>query len=467
MADTLLENGTIVTVNGDRDILEHHSILIRDDRIHDIGPVDDLKRKYASSARIIDMSAKVVFPGLINTHNHLFQTLLKGLGDDLVLSDWLSSMTFPSGVHLEGEHTYAAASLGCLEGIQSGTTTMVDYMYPHPRAGLDEGVLQGMKRMGVRGIFGRGMMDTGEKYGTPKGIMQQLPEIEKELVHLFDTYHNSENGRIHIGITPAAVWSNTEETMRRTWEIAQHYKALYSVHISETPFDREACTDLHGVSDAEALEKFGILGPEVLMVHCVYLTDRDIRMAKYHDLKVSHNPVSNMYLSSGVARIPRMLESGITVGLGTDGPASNNSQDMVELLKFTALLQKVHSLDPTIISADKVLEMATIDGARAIGMDKEIGSIEKGKKADLFVYNPFRTAKSVPNHNPVSTLVYSGTHASVETVFIDGVVVLEDGKLTIDSEEKIIADGQEAAEDLAKKTGTITNKYRRWRTIAF
>ena len=467
MADTLLHNASLVTVNGRRETLEKHSLLIRDDRIHDIGPADEMKSRYKDAGRIIDASDKVVFPGMINTHNHLFQTLLKGLGDDLVLSDWLSTMTFPSGVYLEPEHTYAASSLGCLEGIQSGTTTMVDYMYPHPREGLDDGVIKGFKRLGIRGFFGRGMMDTGEKYGTPTGIMQTLPEIEKDLVRLFDTYHNSEEGRIKIWISPAAIWSSSEESLKRTWELARHYKTGYSVHISETPFDREAAQDLHGLPDAEVLEKFGILGPEVLMVHCVYLTDRDIRMAKHYDLKVSHNPVSNMYLSSGVARIPRMLESGITVGLGTDGPASNNSQDMVELLKFTALLQKVHSLDPTVLSADKVLEMATIDGARAIGMEDELGSLEVGKKADLFVYNPKRTAKSVPNHNPVSTIVYAGTHASVETVFVDGRPLMEDGKLTVDAEENIIDEGQKAAEDLARKAGTIENKYRRWRTLAF
>ena len=210
MADTLLHNATLVTVNGRRETLEKHSLLIRDDRIHDIGPADEMKSRYKDAGRIIDASDKVVFPGMINTHNHLFQTLLKGLGDDLVLSDWLSTMTFPSGVYLEPEHTYAASSLGCLEGIQSGTTTMVDYMYPHPREGLDDGVIKGFKRLGIRGFFGRGMMDTGEKYGTPTGIMQTLPEIEKDLVRLFDTYHNSEEGRIKIWISPAAIWSSSE-----------------------------------------------------------------------------------------------------------------------------------------------------------------------------------------------------------------------------------------------------------------
>ena len=224
---------------------------------------------------------------------------------------------------------------------------------------------------------------------------------------------------------------------------------------------------VHGSFDMNVLEELGIVGPNVLMVHSVYLTDRDLRAAKYYDMKVSHNPVSNMYLSSGVARIPRMIESGITVGLGSDGPASNNSQDMIELLKFTALLHKVETKDPTVITSEKVLEMATIDGARAVGMEDDIGSIEIGKKADFFIYNPYLHAKSIPMHHPVSTLVYSGTHACVETVVIDGNIILENGVLLTADEEKIMKDGQKCADALADRAGTAGNKRRDWTSLAF
>lgn len=320
---------------------------------------------------------------MINTHNHLYQSLLKGLGDDLALSRWLATMTFPSSSHLLRENVYAGAMLGCVEGIKSGTTTMLDYMYPHPVPALSDGVVDAFRDLKIRGILARGMMNTGEEFGVQKAIMQDIETIEKDLYRLFDTYHGSENGRIEVWAAPAAVWSNSEDLLRLTWKISNEYKSGFTIHISETPFDRESSIRLHGASDADVLEKYGIVGPNVLMVHCVFLTDRDIRRAKYYDLKVSHNTVSNMYLSSGVAPVPRMLESGITVGLGTDGAASNNSQDMIELLKFTALLHKVHTKDPTVITAEKVLEMATIDGAKAIGKEDEIGSIEEGKKADF------------------------------------------------------------------------------------
>jgi 5-methylthioadenosine/S-adenosylhomocysteine deaminase len=209
------------------------------------------------------------------------------------------------------------------------------------------------------------------------------------------------------------------------------------------------------------------LGPDVLLVHCVYLTNREIRVCKDLDVKVSHNPVSNMYLSSGVAPIPRMIETGITVGLATDGAASNNSQDMIETLKFCALLHKVDTLDPTIITAEKVLEMATIDGARALGLEDEIGPLEIGKKADLFIFDPLSSPKSVPLHHPVSTLVYSSSEENIKTVIIDGKVVMEDGVIQTADEEKVLRSAQKVAEDLAKRAGTSGLVRRPWRSLAY
>jgi len=465
MAEYCIQDATIVTVNPGREVIDSGYLLIRDGRIAGLGP-GKCPEKLKETTKVLSGGGKIVFPGLINTHNHLFQTLTKGLGDDMVLADWLSTMTFPAAKHLAPEDVQAAAMHGCIEGIRSGTTTMLDYMYPHPRAGLSDEVIKAFRTLKIRGVFARGMMDTGDQFGTPRGIMQDVKTVEKDVVRLFDSYHNSEEGRIRIWVAPAAIWSNTKEMLETVWKITQSYKSGLTVHISETPFDRDAALQLHGNFDAEVLEKLGILGPNVLMVHCVYLTQRDMRMAKYHDMKVSHNTVSNMYLSSGVAPVPEMVEKGITVGLGSDGPASNNSQDMIELLKFTALLHKVHAKDPTIITAEKVLEMATIDGARAIGMEHEIGSLEIGKKADLFIYDPSKSPKSIPMHNPVSTLVYSGSCSCVETVMVDGYPVLLEGKITTADEPSVIRTCQVQAEELTKRAGIVTKK-RSWKSLAF
>lgn len=467
MLDFIILKATVVTVNSKREIIRNGAVAVQGDRILEVGPSAELEKKYPEVKTAIDAAGKAVFPGLINTHNHLFQTLLKGLGDDKVLADWLAQMTFPSAVHLTARDTYYGAMLGCLDGLHSGTTTMLDYMYPHPQPGLCDGVIKAFRQLGLRGILGRGYMDTGLEFGVQPGIMQDVQTIEQDARRLLEEYHGADNGRLKIWLAPAAVWSNSRAALEMTGRLAGEYKTGITVHISETPFDREAARKLHGYWDIDVLEKMGLMGPNLLMVHCVHLTPHDIRMAKYFDAKVSHNPVSNMYLSSGVPPVPRLLEAGVTVGIATDGAGSNNSNDMLEVLKFAALLQKVHHTDPTVITAEKVLEMATIDGARALGMADEIGSLEAGKKADLFIFNPVRAAKAVPMHHPVSTLVYSSAPANVETVMIDGRIVLENGMVTLVDEQEILSKGQEAADALSRRAGTEHLKRRPWRSLAY
>lgn len=462
----LLKNATVVTVDPERRVLFGGDVLIDNDRIAAVGDVSD---QDAEGAEVVDCTGRILFPGFINTHNHLFQTLLKGLGDDMVLSDWLRTMTFPAASHLQPQDTYVAAMLGCMEGIHSGITTMLDYMYPHPRAGLSDGIVQAYNELGIRGILGRGCMDTGLEFGVCEAITQRPAEIEKDLVRLFDTYHNTQNGRVKVWVAPAALWSNSAENLKMLWEVTNHYKSGFTVHVSETPFDRASTEKLHGCAGTDCLEKLGILGPNVLMVHCVYLTDKDIRRSKYYDLKVSHNVTSNMYLSSGVAPIPKMLNADICVSLGVDGAASNNGQDMLELMKSTALLQKVSTLDPTVITAEKVLEMATIDGARAVGMEDEIGSLEVGKKADIVVFDPYRSPKSIPMHNPVSTLVYSSTMQDIESVLVDGEFIMKDGAITgVANEREFLHKAQKTADELAAR-GEITNRGpgHKWQSVAF
>lgn len=458
MIDHLLKNGIIVTVNPDREVFFHGAVAIEGNRIAEVGESAALEAKYAGAAKVTDLEGKIVFPGFVNTHNHLFQTLLKGLGDDMVLKDWLETMTFPAATNLTREDCYLAAMLGCMEGLHSGITTMLDYMYPHPVGELSDGVVDAFRELGIRGILGRGCMDTGAQFGVHPGIMQKTPEIEADLHRVFKAYHNSEDGRIKVWVAPAAMWSNSRENLEMLWRVAKQYHSGFTVHISETPFDRDAAEELHGKPDAELLEELGIVGPNVLMVHCCYLTDKDIAMAKKYDIKVSHNVCSNQYLSSGVADVPKMLRNGITVSLGVDGAASNNAQDMVELMKFTALQHKVATRDPLAMSAEKVLEMATIDGARALGMEDEIGSLEAGKKADLVIFDPVECPKAIPMHNPVSTLVYSSSIKNIVGAIVDGKVVMENGVITtVKDEKEIYRRVQKCAEDLCER-GKITNR---------
>lgn len=470
MIDIFCKNATIVTVDKERRILWDGAMAVKDGRILEIGDSAVLCDRYKEETigEVIDCAGKVLFPGFINTHTHLFQNLLKGLGDDMVLADWLRTMTFPAAAHLTAEDCRTAAMIGVTEGIRSGTTTTLDYMYAHTDAYFSDAVIDAFKAHKIRGIFARGGMDTGEQFGVAKGILQSRKTIVSDVERLFSKYHNTENGRVKIWVAPAAAWSNTAETLKELYELTSSYQSGFTIHTSETPFDRESTRQLHGAVDAELLSQLGIAGPNVLMVHCVYLTDRDIRMAQYYDMKVSHNAASNMYLSSGVAPVPKMLMAGIGVGLGVDGAASNNSQDMIELLKLTALQHKVATLDPTGMTAEKVLEMATIDGARAIGMEDEIGSLEVGKKADFVVFNPLLSAKSVPMHNPVSTLVYSSSEKNIETVVVDGNILLKDGKFVFIDEEAVLREGQACAERLAQRAQIVNRGAgHAWRSTAF
>ncbi len=467
MIDYLFTNGVIVTVNKKREIFYNGALAVKENKILEVGDSDALVAKYTSVQKTVDLKGKVIFPGFINTHNHLFQTLLKGLGDDMVLKDWLSTMTFPAATNLTPDDCYQASMLGCMEGIHSGITTMLDYMYPHNREGLSDGVLKAFNELGIRGVFGRGCMDTGAQFGVHPGIMQNPKEVEKDLRRIFEDYHNSQNGRIKVWTAPAAPWSNSKEMLRMLWDVTQEYKSGFTVHISETPFDREATRQLHGKVDTELLEELGIVGPNVLMVHCCYLTERDIQMAKEYDMKISHNVCSNMYLSSGVAPIPELLNAGVTCSLGVDGAASNNSQDMVELMKFTALQHKVNTKNPLAMSAEKVLEMATIDGARALGMEDEIGSLEPGKKADLVIFDPLQSPKAIPMHNPVSTLVYSSSLKNITGVMVDGQMIMENGIIIkVKDETAVYQAVQNCAEDLCRR-GEITNRREghKWNSI--
>lgn len=465
---TMIKNAIVVTVNPDRQVFFDGAIIFKGSRLIYVGTTQDAVKKWATldvaedrpadQNTVIDANGKIIFPGFISTHNHLYQTMLKGCGDDMALADWLSTMMFPASSYLTPENTYYGAMVGLMEGLRSGITTNLDYMYPHRMPGLTDPIIQAYKETGTRCIIGRGGMDTGSEFGVVSGIQQSKEDLERDLIRLFDTYHMQDDGMTRIWSAPAAIWSNSKEMLKMLWEVTSHYKSGFTCHISETMFDREAAMKKHGVTEMEFLTKHGIVGPNVLMVHCVYLTPEEITLSAEHGISISHNTLSNMYLSSGVAPIPAMLEAGLTVSLGVDGAASNNGQDMIELMKSAALLQKVSTLDPTIISAEKVLEMATIEGARALMMEDEIGSLEAGKRADFVLFDPLRSPKAIPVHNPVSTLVYSSTVQNIEAVYVNGRKVVDDGKIqTIPDEKKVLAEAQKSAEQLAQRS-SITNR---------
>jgi len=408
----LIKNGFIVTMNKSRNIFKDGAIAIEGNKIADVGKSHDLEKKYRAET-VIDAKGKVIIPGLINTHTHLFQVLLKGLGDDMTLEKWARDMTLPCAKELTEEDCYLAAQVGCIDAIESGTTSILDFMYAHPKPNLSDQIIKVFQETGIRGFYGRGFCDREERdVHIPPELIQDTDKALDDCERLIKKYHGSADGRISVWVTPNVIWYVSKEGFEKSKILANECGTRLTVHVAETPYYNKNSMKRFGMRELEFLERIDFLGSEVLAVHCVHLNDRDISILKGRDVKVSHNPVSNMYIASGIAPIPKMLDAGITVGLATDGAASNNNQDMIETLKFTALLHKVATRDPTAITAEKILEMATIDGARALGLESEIGSIEPNKKADLVILN-FKNPRAVPVHNPISTLVYSASSTSL------------------------------------------------------
>jgi len=458
----ILADAWLITMNEKRDILEKASVCVEKDRIAAIGTRQDLERRFPT-AEVIDCSGKIVMPGMVNTHTHLFQTLLKGLGDDMVLKKWFICMTGPSAVHLTPENAHVGAMHGCVESIRSGVTTLVDFMYVHTRPGMTKAVVEAFQQTGMRGFVCRGFVSFGEEYGVPKELIE-TPEHAigdaREQMRLY----NKPGGRVQVGVAPNMIWAMDEKGYRLTRKLADEERALITTHVAETTFEIQTTASRYGMTDTEFLSEIGFLGPDVLAAHCVHCKEHDIRILRHHDAKVAHNPCSNMYLASGCPPIPAMITAGVTVGIASDGPASSNNHSLFQAMKTAALIQKGFHQDATIMTAEKVLEMATIDGARAVGLEKEIGSVETGKKADLVVID-YENAFMTPIHHPVSAIVYSALGHEVTTVIIDGKFVMRDGVVTTVDERAVRKQAQTHADDLTRRAGSDRYKKRPWRSV--
>ena len=454
----ILADACLVTVNRANDIYEHGSVLVREDRIAEIGSKAELTAN-DPGAEVIDCASNILMPGMVNTHTHLFQTLLKGPGDDMVLKDWFTRMTGPAAVELTAPDIHAAAMHGCVELIRSGVTTLVEFMYAHPRPGLTRAVIDAYETTGMRGFVCRGFFSSGAEYGVPADLIE-TPETALADARALAREQNWPGSRIRVGLAPCMIWGLDEACLRETRKTADELGLLVTMHVSETPFEVEHSNRVYGLSETAFLSNIGFLKPDVLAVHCVKCTSADIVTLRRHGAKVSHNPCSNLYLASGVAPIPEMLQAGVTVGLASDGPASSNNHSLFQAMKFAALMQKGFHGDPTIITAQQVLRMATINGARAIGLGDEIGSIEVGKKADLVLLDISDFFVS-PIHDPISAIVYSALGHEPTLVVIDGRIVMRDRKVLTVDEMRVRHEAQKAAAALTSRAN-ISSRAKFW-----
>ena len=361
MDNFVITNGIIITMNSKNKIITDGAIVVENGIIVDIGKTREIIERY--NYERIDAKGNIVMPGLINTHTHLFQELGKNLGTDVDLLHWFKSVWSPLVTNMTLDDYRNSVELGILEAIKSGTTTILAYEHAiNAFQGSIDMIISAIRNSGIRCIFGYGYQDTGEEIGAPKIAVKDTEYIRKRIKSFLSKYKQDDMFRIWLA--PGTINWCTEELLKLTKDIADEYGLGITVHMNETKAEREYSIKKRGRSEVEYAYSTGLLGPNVLGVHLVWVDEQEIDILARANTKVSHNPISNMYLASGVAPIPKMLEKNITVGLATDGAASNNNMDMFDVIRITPLLHKVVWGNPTAISALDTLRMATIMGGR-------------------------------------------------------------------------------------------------------
>jgi 5-methylthioadenosine/S-adenosylhomocysteine deaminase len=442
----LIHNGTIITM-GKKGTIQNGAIAIENNQITDVGKTAELKRKHRRGYERINAEGKVVIPGLVNTHQHAAMSLLRGYADDLPLQEWLEKWIWPIEKQMTAHDIYVGALLTSAESIMSGTTT-VNTMYHYTP---EENEAKAFAEAGLRGVVGHVCFSWRKN------------EDKKALEDLAKKWHNKANGLIRVSVDPHSPYTVDPEYMKELKETSEELSKKYGsekapiiwhTHVAETGDETEKIQKAFSVrlkgGVMEYLDSLGVLDKHVIAAHCIALTDRDVAIMKRRNVKASHNPVSNLKLASGVSPVPKMLRKGVTVSLGTDSPCSNNTADMFEVMKTTALLHKGVNKNPTLMPAEQVLEMATIEGAKALSWENEIGSIQVGKKADLAIVD-FRKPHLYPLYNETSHLIYAAKSTDVETVIINGEIVMENGRLTNLNVEKVMDMAEKAKEGLLER----------------
>ena len=411
-ADILVTNGTVLTLDSGDTEIYNGAVAIDKDTIKAVAPADKFGDWRIS--KIIDAHGGIIMPGLINSHTHAAMTCFRGLADDLPLMAWLNDHIFPAEANLDDQMVYCGALLACAEMIMSGTTCFCDmYLF-------EDAVARAAKKAGMRAVVGEVLYD----FDSPNyGPIENGFKYSRQLI---DTWQD--DPLVTIAVEPHSAYLCAPQLLKEAFELTQTFDLPLVIHLAESKSEIAQIKERYDRTPVEHLAELGVLAPNLLACHCVELTENDIALLQRFDVKVAHNAESNMKLASGVAPIPRLIEKGICVAMGTDGCASNNDLDLFQEMDSVAKLHKAKSLDPTVMDAATVLKMATISGARALGLEPVIGSLEKGKKADLIIVDTNKPHLT-PMYNPVSHLVYAAIGSDVTTSIINGTVVMENGTI--------------------------------------
>jgi 5-methylthioadenosine/S-adenosylhomocysteine deaminase len=419
----LVTGGTVVTVDGSARVLPSGAIAIDGRDIVAVDAAEAIAQRF-TAPRTIDATGQVVMPGLINTHTHAPMVLYRGLADDLALMEWLQKYIFPAEAKtVSPEFVRAGTRLAALEMIQSGTTLYADMYY------FEEEIARATREAGIRGVLGQTIIQfpVPDAKTPAEGIARAT-----QFIRQWKT-----DDLIVPAIAPHSMYTLDPPTLKTIRAVADGEGAPLIIHLAETAEEVKIARDKYQATPTEFLESIGLWGSRTLAAHGVHLTPADIRVLASRKVGVSHNPESNMKLASGTAPVPALQSGGVAVGLGTDGAASNNDLDMFEAMRVAALLHKLSTNDPRALPAATAIRMATIDGARALGMEREIGSLEAGKRADLILVS-MRAARQTPMYDPLSHLVYATRGDDVQTVIVNGAVVMQDRRVLTLNEKAVL-----------------------------
>jgi len=424
-ADLLVTGGTVVTMDAARTIYDDGAVAIRGDLIVAVGQRSEVEGKYHAQ-ETINARGKLILPGFINGHTHVPMALFRGLHDDVTLDEWLRKYIFPAEAkNVNQEFVRWGTRLAAAEQIRAGVTTFADMYY------FEDAIAEETKAAGMRGVLGETFID----FPAPDN------RTEAETLAYTEKFLKKWQGDalIHPACAPHSIYTCSRKTLQDAAALARKYHSAILIHVAEMKKEWEDSEKQNGMSPVEYLNTIGLLGPDVVAAHCIYVDEKDFQMLSEKQVGCVHNPSSNMMLASGVSPVAKLRAAGVRVGLGTDGPAgSNNDLDLMEEIDLAAKLAKITQMDPRALNAQTVVEMGTIDGARALHMEKEIGSLENGKKADLILIS-LDEPNAVPMYNIYAQLAYALKASDVETVVIGGRLVMRDRKLLTVDEEQAMA----------------------------
>jgi len=442
MGKTLIKNALLLSMDNERRVWKNGSLLIEGDKITAVGEVG--QENTHGPIEVIDARGKIVMPGLINSHVHTSQQLGRGIGDDVPLLTWLHERTFPYESNLTEEDSYVSTLLTCIEQIRSGVTTFAE-----PGGQHVQGMGRGVSAIGIRGILAKAALDCGE--GLPALWRRTKDEELHTQVENYESWNGKADGRIRVWFGLRTIFNNSDELIVETKKLADRYKAGVHMHVAEIEDEVKFAQETRGATTVEHLRNLGVLDSNFLAVHTVWLSDRELDIFADYDVKVSHNPAAAMRVL-GFAKIPEMIDRGITVSIGTDGAPSNNRMTLIDEMWLTSLIHKGRTGDPSVMPAEKIIEMVTRDGAEALGWADEIGSFEKGKKADLIIINP-DSAAMLPLNDPVANLVTSMHSSNIESVMCNGEWVMQDKKILTVDEDEILEEAKRRAKSIMERAG--------------